>query len=133
MTKMTLADAYSIVDDNFDQTFLVKVLFDKCVFNRWMVMYLPEEDIGSIVFIEDLKHSDLPDIYQWIVMPKLLETDFANLIEGWIPVLRTYCGDWIGITSNWSHYDTQIYPKLIKILFNIDTNYQEIRTMKKNR
>ncbi len=141
MTNMTLADAYSIVDDNFDQTNLVEMLFDECVFTRWMIQYIheedlideDEEDLKNELYLEDFKSSNLPDIYQWVVMPKLWECDFIKLLRGWIPVLRTDCGDWIGITSYGSHYDIQIYLKLIKALFNIDTDYQGIRAMKKGR
>lgn len=138
---MTLDDAYTIVDDNFDQTYLVTMLFDKCIFNRWMIQYIheedlideEEEDLNNELYLEDFKSTDLPDIYQWIVMPELWECDFIKLLRGWIPVLRTDCGDWIGITSYWNHYDIQVYPELIKALFNIDTDYQGIRDMKKDR
>lgn len=131
MTNMTLADAYSIVDDNFSQTKLVNKLIEDWLFSPSLIEYwitdLDEEEE------ESGKWESSFDIYEWLVLPKLWDTDYEKLIQAWIPVLRTDYGNWVGTTSYGSHYDIQIYPKLIKALFNIDTDYQGIRAMKKGK
>lgn len=128
MTNMTLADAYSIVDDNFSQTKLVNKLIEDWIFSSSLIEYwitdLDEEEE------ESGKWENSFDIYEWLVFPKLWDSDYEKLIQAWIPVLKTDYGNWVGTTSYGSHYDIQIYPKLIKALFNIDTDYQGIRAMK---
>lgn len=131
MTNMTLADAYSIVDDNFSQTKLVNKLIEDWLFSPSLIEYWitdPDEEEE-----ESGKWESSFDIYEWLVLPKLWDTDYEKLIQAWIPVLRTDYGNWVGTTSYGSHYDIQIYPKLIKALFNIDTDYQGIRAMKKGK
>ncbi len=128
---MTLSDAYSIVDDNFSQTKLVNKLIEDWILSSSLIEYwitdLDEEEE------ESGKWENSFDIYEWLVFPKLWDSDYEKLIQAWIPVLKTDYGNWVGTTSYGSHYDIQIYPKLIKALFNIDTDYQGIRVMKKGR
>ncbi len=129
MTSMTLDDAYSIVDDNFSQTKLVNNLIDDWLISPSLIEYYiadlddEEEESGE--------WENSVDIYEWLVFPRLWDSDYEKLIQAWIPVLRTDYGNWVGTNSYGSHYDIQIYPKLIKALFNIDTDYQGIRAMKK--
>lgn len=131
MTSMTLDDAYSIVDDNFSQTKLVNNLIDDWLISPSLIEYyiadLDDEEEESGEWERTF------DIYEWLVFPRLWDSDYEKLIQAWIPVLKTEYGNWVGTTSYGSHYDIQIYPNLIKALFNIDTDYQGIRAMKKGR
>lgn len=131
MTHMTLADAYSIVDNNFDQTELVSNLLSEWFIDFWLIEYhivnLTEEEEET----EDWESTI--DIYGWWVFPELIDSDYQKLIEAWIPVLRTDYGNWVAVTSYGSHYDMDFYPQLIKVLFDIDTDNKEIYHMKRGR
>lgn len=131
MTKRTLSDAYSIVEDNFSQTILVNKLLDEWLINHSLIEYhitdLTEEEEESGEWENSV------DIYEWLVFPRLWDSDYEKLIQAWIPVLKTDYGNWVATTSYGSHYDLQIYPELIRALFDIKTDYQGIRTMKKDR
>lgn len=131
MIKITLSDAYKIISNHFDQTLLVNKLLDEWIITHSLIEYnivnLTEEEEESWEWENSI------DMYGWLVFPDLIDSDYERLIQAGIPVLKTDYGNWVATTSYGSHYDLQIHPELIKTLFDIETDYQGIRAMKKDR
>lgn len=129
MTTKNLLGAYNIVTNHFEQTSLVNRLFDDWIISHSFIEYhitgLTEEEEESGEWENSI------DIYEWLVFPELIESDYEKLIQAWIPVLKTDYGNWVATTSYGCHYDMFIHPELIKALFDIETDYFEIAEMKK--
>lgn len=136
MTKRTLSDAYNIVSNHLGQTSLVNKLLENWTIDKSLIQYKKIDneswEEGDWYFKED-SDAELPDIYEWLIFPTFWDSEYEKLVNAWIPILRIDEEDWVGITSYGSHYDLQIYPELIRALFDIETDYQGIRAMKKGR
>ena len=103
---MVFSFPIEFVTHHLNQTHLVDTLLKK-----GMVEFC---DISGY---EDDESGCYPDIYQWLVFPKLWSDHYVQLEEAKIPVIDTDYGTWVGITSFGSHYDLYVYPSLIHAIF----------------
>lgn len=106
---------YKHVNSHVNQTMLVEKLLKSEIISYDDISWFYNEAMDEYT-----------EVYQWIVFNNFSEYDYEKLIANNIPVIQSEYGNWIGITSFWSHYDLYVYPEIINALFGTNITYKDI-------
>ena len=115
MEFSNMVDAFSFIDDNFNQSDLVEHLLSEWVFTS--------DDIQGI--------SEDQYIHKRFVFTRFIDEDYKKLVEAGIPILQTEYQTWVWITSTGIALEDHFYPKLVKVLYGVDATPNDIRQAKR--
>ncbi len=106
------------VSTHLNQTYLVCELLERSIISY--------DDIYNI---SDPETDESQEVYQWLVFPKFMQSDYERLIDAKIPVIDSELGAWVGITSYGSPYALYVYPELINVLFDKSISYRDLEML----
>jgi hypothetical protein len=106
------------VSAHLNQTYLVGELLERSIISY--------DDIYNIY---DPETDESQEVFQWLVFPKFMQSDYERLIAAKVPVIDSELGTWVGITSYGSPYSLYVYPELINVLFDTDITYRDLEQL----
>lgn len=119
--KLTSAHIFK-VSWHVDQTYVI-----------WALLEAGQFALPEFRNLQDPRSGEDWPIYEWHLFTELRDPDYAKLANAGFPLLRSRYGTWVGFTDRDPGYDDVIHPKLLLTLFGIETDGNEIRSMRRVR
>lgn len=93
----------------------------------WILSQVGAIDADRAYNLEDPSTGKARPITEWHLFTEFREGDYRRLVEAGVPVVSCQFGTWVGFVGEVSDYDDDVHPRLLRILYGIEADGNDVR------